>query len=67
MPEKNVIILMKSGREIQTCHNWKEIQQAYNENPKDTDMVISVTQDRGETSIWADIRKDCIEGYLNIE
>lgn len=55
-----VILLMDSGRELQTDCNWDEIREALNENPDDLEMVIRINNS------WASIRKDKIEAFLNI-
>lgn len=55
-----VILLMDSGRELQTDCTWDEITNALNENPNDLEMIISIN------GAWASVRKDKIEAFLNI-
>jgi hypothetical protein len=67
---KNVIILMKSGRDLVTTHDWEELKGIINENPADNEMVVQVGfQKPGSSQVileWVCVKKDCIEGYRNI-
>lgn len=61
---EKVIILMKSGREIPTTHDWEEMKGIINENSYDNEMVVQGIFD-GMLQ-WTCVKKDCIEGYRNI-
>jgi hypothetical protein len=63
-----VIILMKSGRDIQTTHDWNELNEIINENPRDNEMVVQevLGNNLNGKLEWVCIKKDCIEGYRNI-
>lgn len=60
-----VIILMKSGREIKTSHNWDELKGIINENINDDEMVVQEVLSPSN-SVWTSVKKSEIEAYRNI-
>jgi hypothetical protein len=61
---EKIIILMKSGRDISTTHDWEELKGIINENPRDNEMVVQGLFNN--MTEWVCVKKDCIEGYRNI-
>lgn len=59
-----VIILMKSGREISTTHDWEDMKSIINEDTNDPEMVVQGVIN-GETQ-WVAVKKNSIEGYRNL-
>lgn len=58
---ENIIIVLKSGVQIETTYNWEEIKRDLNENPRDGEVVFPQTNGK-----WCCITKDEIVAYLNI-
>ena len=57
----NIIIVLKSGVQIETPYNWEEIKRDLNENPYD--LEVTLPQNNGK---WCCVAKDEIVAYLNI-
>lgn len=60
--EKNIILVLDNGFQLETKDSWEEIQNAKCENPSDPEMVL--TQPDGN---YFSVIKNSIVCYLNIK
>ena len=58
---KNIVIVLKSGVQIETKYNWEEIKRDLNENPNDGEVTLPQVDGK-----WCCVTKEEIAAYLNI-